>query len=469
MSKRIRSFSLLLVGAIIFLQLIPGNAFAQDTPPAGPIYVVQEDDTLWSIATRFGVLLDDLINANNIVNPNDIRAGTELIIPGLDWVQGRLETRPVGFGESLRSLSKIYQTPLDQLARLNRLTSPAEMYAGNNLIVLQAGQGTQPFARRAVVTPGQSLLELAILQGVNTWNLADWNDLPGTWAGAPGDVLHLPGDDSGPGALPPQVASLTLDPLPFVQGATERILLETVGDLTLSGQFLSRPLNFFKDAAGQYIALQGVHALTEPGVYPFSISGASADGTSFAFTQYVQVLDGGYTYDPVLYVDPATIDPQVTKPEDVQWVALAAPVTPEKMWSGLFAAPVAPEFASCYPSLYGNRRSYNDGGYNAFHTGLDFCGAVGDPIYTPAAGMVVFAGPLSVRGNATVIDHGWGVYTGYMHQSEIQVQAGQRVETGDQIGLVGRTGRVTGPHLHFEVWVGGVQVEPQVWLQEVFP
>jgi murein DD-endopeptidase MepM/ murein hydrolase activator NlpD len=467
--KTIRSFSLLLVWAIILLQLIPGAALAQDNPSPGPIYVVQAGDTLWAISQRFGVTLDDLINANNLVDANNLNAGDELIIPGLEGVQGRLETRLVTFGESLRSLSRKYQTPVDQLARLNRLSSPAEMYAGNNLIVQQAGQDSPVFARRAVLKPGQSLLELAVLQGVSPWNLAAWNDFPGTWAGAPGDVLHLPGEDPGPGALPPEITSLTLDPLPFIQGATERIRLETGSQLSLYGQFQSWPLTFFKETENQYIAMQGVHALTEPGVYPFSISGASADGSSFSFTQYVQVSDGGYVYDPVLYVDPATIDPQVTRPEDVQWIALAAPVTPEKMWSEVFEAPVAPEFASCYPSLYGNRRSYNDGGYNAFHTGLDFCGAVGNPIFAPAAGVVVFAGSLSVRGNATVIDHGWGVYTGYMHQSEIQVQVGQRVAVGDQIGLVGRTGRVTGPHLHFEVWVGGVQVEPQVWLQEVFP
>ena len=68
-----------------------------------------------------------------------------------------------------------------------------------------------------------------------------------------------------------------------------------------------------------------------------------------------------------------------------------------------------------------------------------------------------------------MIDHGWGVYTGYLHQSEIMVKVGDHVEAGQVIGLVGGTGRVTGPHLHWEVWVGGVQVDPLEWLEKIFP
>ena len=96
-------------------------------------------------------------------------------------------------------------------------------------------------------------------------------------------------------------------------------------------------------------------------------------------------------------------------------------------------------------------------------------GQIGNPIYAAAAGVVVFTGPLTVRGNATMIDHGWGVYTAYLHQSEILVKVGEHVEQGQFIGRVGNTGRVEGPHLHFEVIVGGVQVEPLQWLDQEFP
>jgi murein DD-endopeptidase MepM/ murein hydrolase activator NlpD len=74
-----------------------------------------------------------------------------------------------------------------------------------------------------------------------------------------------------------------------------------------------------------------------------------------------------------------------------------------------------------------------------------------------------------VRGNATLIDHGWGVYSGYWHQSVIQVKGGDQVDTGQVIGFNGATGRVTGPHLHWELWVGGVQVDPLQWTEVPFP
>ena len=74
-----------------------------------------------------------------------------------------------------------------------------------------------------------------------------------------------------------------------------------------------------------------------------------------------------------------------------------------------------------------------------------------------------------MRGYATIIDHGWGVYSGFWHQSEIRVNVGDVVTPGQVIGLVGSTGRSTGPHLHWELWVGGVQVDPLQWVQESFP
>ena len=81
-------------------------------------------------------------------------------------------------------------------------------------------------------------------------------------------------------------------------------------------------------------------------------------------------------------------------------------------------------------------------------------------MYAPADGKVVLAEPLQVRGQVVILDHGLGVMSGYWHLSQIDVTAGQFVEEGQVIGLVGNTGLSTGSHLHWEVRVGGVPVDP---------
>jgi len=98
------------------------------------------------------------------------------------------------------------------------------------------------------------------------------------------------------------------------------------------------------------------------------------------------------------------------------------------------------------------------------HTGVDIGGPSGAPIRAADSGVVVMAGWNGGYGNWTLIDHGGGLATGYAHQSSIGVSRGQRVGRGDVIGRVGSTGASTGPHLHFEVRVGGSPVNPLNYL-----
>jgi murein DD-endopeptidase MepM/ murein hydrolase activator NlpD len=270
-------------------------------------------------------------------------------------------------------------------------------------------------------------------------------------------------------SLPPRPAlkSVDLRDLPFTQGKTAEIIVSTDADVQLTGMLVDKPLQFFPNDDGTQVALQGVHALLEPGPYPLRIEATLADGSQQSFEQNVLVASGFYPQDPMLIVPPDTLDPAVTEPELEQILSVVAPATPTRMWDGLFASPAA--YPDCFSSRFGNRRAYNGGSYDSFHSGLDFCGGEGLPITAPADGVVVFAGPLTVRGNATIIDHGRGIYTGYWHQSAIQVSVGDQVSKGQQIGLVGGTGRVTGAHLHWEVWANGVQVDPMDWLNNVYP
>jgi murein DD-endopeptidase MepM/ murein hydrolase activator NlpD len=121
--------------------------------------------------------------------------------------------------------------------------------------------------------------------------------------------------------------------------------------------------------------------------------------------------------------------------------------------------------------VYGTGRSYNGAPVTDYHRGLDFVSREGDPLTAAAAGRVAFAGELKVRGNSVIVDHGAGVFTAYHHLSRIEVAQGQSIAAGQQVGLCGSTGLVTGPHLHWEVTVRGVEVDGELWLkgQEIGP
>jgi murein DD-endopeptidase MepM/ murein hydrolase activator NlpD len=458
---------------LIIIALLPeAISRAQEEQPSAPVYIVQEGDTIWDIAQRFGIPWEDLARENNISDPGQLVPGDELIIPGFTGVGGVLVTVRVPLGENLRSLSRRYNLPEESIIRLNHITSSGELLNGYNLVVPEANQTVPPNERMGLAN-GQSLIEMALLKGVNPWALVAHNRLEGTWNVVPGDVLLIPCQEAveGPGGLPGEITNLEVNPQPLTQGNTAVIRLESAQEFVVQGSLNDFELNFFKNGDGEYVALLGVHAMTPRGVYPLTVEGELSNGIPFGFSQMVSINPGEFIYES-LQVDEETIDPENTAPEDEIWNALAETVTPDKLWKGVFQNPVAPSECGPYTSMFGNRRSYNGSPYDYFHTGLDFCYNYNNEvneIYAPADGVVVFAGPMVVRGKATMIDHGWGIYSAYMHQEEILVEVGERVEAGQVIGIVGQTGRVNGPHLHLEIWVGGVQVDPLDWLERAFP
>jgi murein DD-endopeptidase MepM/ murein hydrolase activator NlpD len=465
MLKRFISFLALIV--ILFSSTYPATAQTAD----GPVYIVQSGDTLSSISSRFNVDIADLMDANGISDPNLLSAGQELVIPGLEGISGVLVTEFVQFGDSFRSLSRRTQIGEPVLRKLNGLVSPTELYVGVSMIVPQQ-TGENGLTRRVTPSKGESLLELAVRSDTDPWALAQINQLSGTWDAIPGDVLYTTGDESEGTAsgLPAVFTEAVVIPLPIEQGATTVIRVDVPDGVTVSGMLVDHTLNFFEDSDGSQVALQGVHALLKPGPYPLRLEATLPDGSQQSFEQNVLVLAGNYNQENILVNDPATIDPSVTVPEEERIRSVVEAATPDRYWEGGFQSPALYQE---YTSFYGNRRTYivqnSETTIQGFHTGLDFAGGEGLPISAPAPGKVVFAGPLTVRGNATIIDHGWGVYSGFWHQSETNVQVGDVVEAGQVIGLVGGTGRVTGAHLHWEIWVNGVQVNPFDWLQQSYP
>ena len=106
-------------------------------------------------------------------------------------------------------------------------------------------------------------------------------------------------------------------------------------------------------------------------------------------------------------------------------------------------------------------------GAGAFHPGLDFRGPIGAPIYAAARGTISFVGQRSGYGNCVEIDHGNGLITRYAHMSGFRTTIGKAVQPGEVIGLIGSTGRSTGPHLHFEVRINDRPVNPRPFLEAV--
>jgi murein DD-endopeptidase MepM/ murein hydrolase activator NlpD len=126
-----------------------------------------------------------------------------------------------------------------------------------------------------------------------------------------------------------------------------------------------------------------------------------------------------------------------------------------RFWSGPFVAPRPGPITDGF----GVRRVFN-GRLRSRHLGADFNGGIGDSVLATNRGVVVYAGPMYFNGTTVFIDHGAGLLTAYLHLSRTLVASGDTVSTGQLIGLVGATGRVTGPHLHWFASYGDITVDP---------
>ena len=140
-------------------------------------------------------------------------------------------------------------------------------------------------------------------------------------------------------------------------------------------------------------------------------------------------------------------------------VSLRSHQTP-KLW----ASPVAQPRDSRITSAYGGAREFN-GQVTSRHMGTDFAGAVGAPVKAAARGVVALVADFYLAGRAVYLDHGAGLVTGYFHLSQASVAEGDTVAAGQLIGSVGRTGRVTGPHLHWIMRYGVISVDPMTLVE----
>jgi murein DD-endopeptidase MepM/ murein hydrolase activator NlpD len=143
--------------------------------------------------------------------------------------------------------------------------------------------------------------------------------------------------------------------------------------------------------------------------------------------------------------------------------ALRNAVTPERFWSEPFTKPTD----DCQNSPFGVRRLHNGAPSGNYHRGLDQRSRRGTPIRAIADGMVRIVRMFNVHGGTVGIDHGQGLTSFYLHMSRFEAQEGAHVRRGDVIGYVGSTGFATGPHLHWQLTVNGVPVNPHQWVKGI--
>jgi murein DD-endopeptidase MepM/ murein hydrolase activator NlpD len=214
----------------------------------------------------------------------------------------------------------------------------------------------------------------------------------------------------------------------------------------------------FRVDAGKWRVLVGIDLATVPGAHRVEVD----DGTGTAEGRVAHVLVVKARAFPTRTVTVAEgfVNPPPEAVARIQEDARALEQlwqssAPSRLWEGAFVRPV-PDPAN---SAFGARSIFN-GQPRSPHGGADFLSAAGTPVKAPNAGRVALARDLYFTGNTVVIDHGLGLFSLFAHLSVVDVQAGAAVATGDVVGRVGATGRVSGPHLHWTVRAGGARVDP---------
>jgi murein DD-endopeptidase MepM/ murein hydrolase activator NlpD len=216
----------------------------------------------------------------------------------------------------------------------------------------------------------------------------------------------------------------------------------------------------FVRRGGEWLTVIGVDLDTRAGVYDAELRLRFDDGREAARTQPIEVQSRDFPTTELNvapgYVELSPENQERAARESREIAAVYATLTPEAYWQEPFASPIPGAEGG---RNFGHRRIFN-GAPRAPHSGADLKAATGTEIFASNAGRVVLAKELFFSGNAVFLDHGLGVYSTYLHLSEILVEPGERVARGQLVGRAGATGRVTGPHLHWGVRILDARVDP---------
>ena len=242
-----------------------------------------------------------------------------------------------------------------------------------------------------------------------------------------------------------------------VPGGVAVIPLDAQGPTPPKARYGEAPLAVVQEN-GRWYALLGIPLETAPGRLAISVEQGKA---SRSLALEVQPKD--YPTQRLTIRNQRQVTPN---PEDELRIDREKAIT-DGLKHRFSDSPPATAFAlpaqGRLSSRFGLRRFFNGEARNP-HAGLDVAVGTGSPIRAPAAGTVINIGNYFFNGNTVFLDHGQGLVTAYMHLSRVEVKEGERVEQGALLGAAGATGRVTGPHLHWAVFLNGTAVEPEVFL-----
>lgn len=253
----------------------------------------------------------------------------------------------------------------------------------------------------------------------------------------------------------PTLALPTHAPVP---GGVAVVDLGPASQPTPTARWAEQPLAVVRDG-GRYYALLGIPLDTLPGDLQISVF----FGSTATMAKTVPIQLKNYPEQRLTIKNTRQVDPSA---EDIERIEREKAHT-EKIKQSFSAT--APQTDFIRPaegrlsSRFGLRRFFNNQPRNP-HNGLDFAAPTGAPVRAPAPGVVVDTGNYFFNGNSIFIDHGQGLISIYMHLSRIDVRPGQTVKAGEIVGGVGATGRSTGPHLHWSVFLNNTAVDPELFL-----
>jgi murein DD-endopeptidase MepM/ murein hydrolase activator NlpD len=369
----------------------------------------------------------------------------------------------VQVGETLYTLAARSGFAASELAKRNRLANPYLLLAGQPVHLPEPLPANIRIHR---VSAGDTLVGLAARYGVSPQHIRRANRLACSTCLAFGQLIRITNADQA-GSLPAPFQHIDVWPPIPKQGQVVAVRVSASHPLQhITGELAGQPLRFAQKD-GEYIALSGVPALQEPGVYPVIIRAVPQDGQASAVQGRVQIAAGRFGYERI-NISPKLVpllDPQVNQGEREALEAVISQFSDTQWWQGPLNWPIKSKLLS----RFGARRDFNGGILYTFHSGIDLTARVGTPVRSAADGRVAALLDLAIRGRTVILDHGRGVFTLYCHLSKFAVEKDQFVTAGQVIGYSGNTGRSLGPHLHFELAVGGVQVDPLVWLERTLP